>query len=226
MAIVARVRSKRIVWIGAYAVISLILGVWGAYDYWVRIPEHDASYDVYAEIKEVFDLLEKRAQSARLTDAEIAQYELAKSKMASFIGGAPEPIPFYDPPLQLWVYVVGCGAIGFPWCCWTIVQLRRKEFSLDDAGNLTANGVALASANMATIDMSKWMSKSIATVVGINGERIKLDDYMLQDLHLIVGALAHRFEPALWTLEATKVKSAEDEANVNQSAESTGTEST
>ena len=211
MAVVARVRGKRIVWIGAYAILSFVLGVWGAYDYWVRIPEHEANYAAYGGIKSKFDELEKRSATIPLTPVEVAEYDAAKTALASFVGGAPEPVPAYDRPLQLWVYFVGCGLLGTPWCCMMILKLRRQHFEFDDAGNLSALGVRIAAENIASIDMSQWMNKSIATVHGVGGERIKIDDYMMENANLIIGSLANRFEPLLWNTDATKVKPPEEE---------------
>ncbi len=220
MALIAVPRTKRIAWLIAYAALSLILGVWGAYDYLVRIPDSEARYVVFAEQRETFDRLQKRAETATLTSAEVAEYDAAKAVIEGFKeGGAPEPVPVYDRPLQLWVYVVGCGVIGTPWCLWSLVLLRRQRLELDAEGTLISNTGRLPEAQVKSIDMNRWMSKSIAVVNGSSGEVIKIDDYMLEGAHLIVGRIANRLEPLVWNTDATRVKSPEENSEVDESSQ-------
>ena len=60
--------------------------------------------------------------------------------------------------------------------------------------------------HIADIDLSKWMSKSIATVVTTDGKRIVLDDYKYRGMDKLVGALATRFYPDDWTPDARDLK--------------------
>ena len=60
--------------------------------------------------------------------------------------------------------------------------------------------------DIADIDMSQWMKKSIAQLGHTDGRRIALDDYLYQDLHLIVGAIAARLHPEQWDEQARIVK--------------------
>jgi len=89
----------------------------------------------------------------------------------------------------------------------------RKRYTLNEQGDLKlANGQLWKRDEIADIDMDKWMRKSVALVKHTDGIReAKLDDYIHQDMHLIVGALAHRFYPDQWTEDARPVKSEEDE---------------
>lgn len=206
MAVVATARQKRVLWLVAYAILSFVLGVWGAYDYWVRIPAHEREYAEFSANKEVFDLLEAKASATALTESEIRSYTAAKLVLQSFKDATPEPVPAYDRPLQLWVYIIGCGVVGAPWMLYAVSKLRRQRLELDNDGNITMNGVLMKSEQIQSIDMSRWMSKSIATVHGTNGESIKIDDYLMQDAHLIVGRVAHRFAPEDWNIDGTRVK--------------------
>ncbi len=211
MAVVATARKKRVLWLVAYAILSFVLGVWGGYDYWVRIPAHERDYAEFATNKEVFDLLEAKAATSALSESEIRSYTAAKLALQRFKDATPEPVPAYDRPLQLWVYIIGCGVMGGPWMLYAVAKLRRQRLELDNDGNLTMNGVSLKNEHIQSIDMSRWMSKSIATVRGTNGESIKIDDYLLQDAHLVVGRIANRFQPEDWNVDGTKVKPTEVE---------------
>ncbi len=89
-----------------------------------------------------------------------------------------------------------------PWMLWSLLVTRRQVYRLDDDGTLAAPQGTWPAQEIADIDMSRWMAKSIAWVVHRDGARIKLDDYRFRDLHLIVGAIAARLHPDLWTAEA------------------------
>ncbi|MSR69928.1 MAG: hypothetical protein EXS17_06235 [Phycisphaerales bacterium] len=210
MAVVATARKKRILWLGAYALLSSVLAVWGAYDYWVRIPNHERQYAEFTQQKETLDRLEAKAATTSLSEDEKRTYSDANGVLQSFKDSTPEPVPAYDRPLQLWVYIVGCGVLGVPWLLFGIVKLRRQRLELDNEGNITLNGQSLKCDQIQSIDMARWMSKSTATVRGTNGESLKIDDYLLQDAHLIVGRIANRFSPELWNADGTKVKASEE----------------
>jgi hypothetical protein len=42
-------------------------------------------------------------------------------------------------------------------------------------------------------------------VVTTDGKRIVLDDHDFKNMHLIIGAIAHRMMPDTWTTEAKRV---------------------
>jgi len=54
------------------------------------------------------------------------------------------------------------------------------------------------------------MSKSVATVNHTSGRSAVLDDHLYKDLHLIIGQLAHHFDPEQWTEDARPVKKPTD----------------
>jgi hypothetical protein len=92
--------------------------------------------------------------------------------------------------------------MGVPWFLWTWIGTARRHYSLEDDGTLVAPEGRFGRADIADIDMDKWMSKSLATVVLTDGRKIVLDDYKHRDMHLIVGALASERYPEKWSPEA------------------------
>jgi hypothetical protein len=122
---------------------------------------------------------------------------------------APQPPAAYDRPLNFWVYFVGCGVLGVPWFLWKLCTQRRLCVGLNDDGDLIDGDKTFPAATISGIDMSKWMSKSLAnvSVEGVEAP-FALDDYVYQDAYLVVGALAHRFDPEGWTEEAKPIKAA------------------
>ena len=86
-------------------------------------------------------------------------------------------------------------------------------FELSDDGNISTPEGSWSANEIKDIDMSTWISKTAkarltwtAKVVIDGREPIVLDDYMYQDMHLIIGALAHQFYPDDWTPLARRVK--------------------
>ncbi|MSR28749.1 MAG: hypothetical protein EXS03_04130 [Phycisphaerales bacterium] len=227
MALVASARPSRIAWFIGYIVLCAGFGLWGAYDYWVRIPREEAEFAQFNEIKDAKEALELKAQngSTPLTPTEIASYERRTAEFQRYAEGAPEPVPVYDRPLQLWVYVVGCGILGTPYFAWSLAKLKRRRTELTDRGDLFVDGQTLDAIDIQGIDMSRWMSKSIATVQGRGGQRLVLDDYLLKDTQYIVGRIAHRYHPDLWKEDATKVEVPDEDGTPAQSS-ATGAEAT
>lgn len=207
-------RTKRLVWLVVYSVLCFGLGVWGAYDYWIRIPHDEQQYAEFESVKGTFDSLQKKADEGKsLSAEERTAYEKSKKLMAGF-QPPPTPVPAWDRPLQLYVYVIGCGIISAPWFLWTLMKARGRRVELtelSDAGVLRSSNATIEVRQAIEIDMSRWMSKSIATVRGPGGASIEIDDYMLADGHKVVGFFAHRFSPAEWTTEAKRVTAAPDD---------------
>jgi len=226
MVIIATIRLKRTLWLWSYTVICLVLGVWGAYDYWIKIPRNERDYAAFVVEKGKFDQLEKESQSHELSETNKQEYASIKSFLASFTDGVPEPVPAYDRPLQLWAYIIGTGCIGTPWFLWTLLKNRKMRVEIDDNGTLTDGRVKLRASQIKSIDMSKWMSKSIATVHGTANEIIVIDDYMLENGAAIIGLIAHRFEPENWTIEARRVVKDDDSSALSDSPSDQGSATT
>lgn len=225
MPVTCVLRTKRFVWLLVYTVICFGLGLWGAYDYWVRIPHDEQRYKEFESVKGTFDSLQKKADEGKsLSAEERVAYEDSKKLMAGF-QPPPTPVPAWDRPLQLYVYVIGCGILSAPWFLRSLLKVRGKRVELtelSDAGILRSGNITIEVREAIEIDMSRWMSKSIATVRGPGGATIEIDDYMLEDGAKVVGFFAHRFSPAEWTTEAKRVTAAPDDSEVapNDSAAS------
>lgn len=123
--------------------------------------------------------------------------------------GTPEPPSAYDRATQ-WFFI---ASLPFaPWFFWLFLKARRQNFKLDDDGTLhfasdSEFGTgAWTAAEIADIDMSRWMAKSIAWVVKTDCTRLKLDAYVHKNLHLIIGAIASQKHPEEWDAEAKPVK--------------------
>lgn len=222
MALESRIRP-RIFWFNVgYAVLCAILGAWGAYDYWERIPRQDAAF---AEYRSATERVKRYADMSvpgapRLTAEQEADYQAARQVVDKFASGAPTPVAAYDRPLQLWVYMIGCGILGTGWCLVSVVRTSSRSFALDDDGTLRIGARAIGRDDVEGVDMSRWMAKSIAKLRMRGGEILVLDDYKYTGLHLLVGHYAHRFEPQRWNADATPVKRGADASAVAANAES------
>ena len=205
------------------AVACAFFGAWGWYAYAVRIPNAETAFAEYVELQTAKDGFEKRvAKNETLSQAEQAEFIRVKQAINDRFKETPAPPPTYDRAVQLWVYVVGCGVLGTPWALWSLLSLRRRSFQVTDDGMLvTPEGTCRLDA-VHDIDMSRWMSKSIAVVTLENGATSVMDDYKYKQLHLIVGAIAHRLYPDQWTAEAkvAKRKGSGDAAEVSDTEDS------
>ncbi|MHC4415124.1 MAG: hypothetical protein ACYS0G_07565 [Planctomycetota bacterium] len=93
-----------------------------------------------------------------------------------------------------------------PYFIWRFIRTRRQVYVLDDEGSLHMPGRTWQAREISDIDMKRWMAKSIAHVVHTDGTRVKLDDYLHRNLHLIIGAIASRLYPEAWDAEAKPIK--------------------
>jgi hypothetical protein len=208
MALESRIRPRNFWFTAGYAIMCALLGLWGAYDYWERIPRQEAEFAEYqsatARTKRYADMSVPGAP--RLTAEQEADYQAARDVIDKYAAGAPTPVAAYDRPLQLWVYMIGCGILGTGWCVVSLARTASRSFRLDDDGTLHAGARRIGHDDVTGIDMSRWMSKSIATLEVRGGAPLVLDDYKFGGMHLIVGTYAHRFDPQVWNADATLAK--------------------
>ena len=270
-------------------VVCLGLGLWGVYDYFVRIPHEAEAYQRFRVCESVRDALEPRSDETsngsnhdqRVSTAE----ELVDARVSALLGGTGngdslQSVPENEEELQRkaerlqdavqsldsdgqkqwlvalalfknalntprdpsetlkgvhqaawkvasdgvaafddaappgkWDRLTQIGFIlcllGVPWAGWSLVRAKSERFVLNDDGTLVTPEGEYAPEKIADIDMSRWMKKSIAYVVITDGQRIKLDDYLHRNTHLIVGAIASQMYPDQWTEDAREVKTAE-----------------
>jgi len=93
-----------------------------------------------------------------------------------------------------------------PYYTWSTLRTKSRVYALDDDGTFRSPAGSWAGDEIADIDMSRWMSKSVAFVVHDDGRRVKLDDYIYKNTHLIVGALAAARYPDQWDEDARERK--------------------
>ena len=152
------------------AIICLVLAVWGAYDLWVKIPAQEKAVERFSDVEARLDALQAKVDGgATLNEEEQAQYEELERQASS----PPVPPSTFDKFVQ-WMFI-SC-ILGVPWCLWSIYGLKSRNYELDEEGNLTlASGATWTRDEIAGIDMSRWMAKSIAHVEHTDGRREKLD---------------------------------------------------
>ncbi len=137
-------------------------------------------------------------------------WELTQPVINAF--GSVTPPATFDRMVQ-WAFIACLPA--FPWYLIVYFRAKSKKYKLTAEGKLHLPGEEDPwSLDLITgIDMSQWMSKSIATVNHTSARSAVLDDHLYKDLHLIIGQLAHYFEPGAWTEDARPVKKPTEEAH-------------
>lgn len=203
------------------AALCLAFALWGAYDYWIAIPQRERDATNFQRLQESFVDFERRNAVRPLPQAELDQWAAVRDQIDAFQGRVPEPPPKWDRPVQLWLYIVGCGVLGVPWCLWALWSLKRRNVRLEEDGTLVHREGRWGAEEVSGIDMNRWMEKSVATLQHRDGATLLLDDYKHRNMHLIVGHYAHRFHPELWQADARQVKGADEERSTASVAETT-----
>src|SRR5687767_13201078 len=152
------------------AVLCAVFGLWGAYDYWVAIPRQEAIYAEYEAAKTEAARVEKLALSQPLSDQDRLAFDQATATVNRLAptGAAPVRPGKWD-RLTQWFFI-SCLPFTF-YGIWLYKKAKRQVFRLDEQGTLHfAGDAALGSgawtqAEIADIDMSRWMAKSIAYAV-------------------------------------------------------------
>jgi hypothetical protein len=194
------------------AVLFLGLGLWGVYDYVVAIPAKQDKYDQFVQKTQRKEELDREKAAGVMPDqAKMDEYDQIGQWLTAQ-KDTPTPPSALDRATQ-WFFI---ASLPFaPWFLWLYVKARRQSYRLDDEGTLhfvgdPALGTGAWSQNeIADIDMSRWMAKSIAWLVKTDSTRLKLDAYLHKDLHLIIGAIANRMHPDDWDAEAKPIKKLE-----------------
>jgi hypothetical protein len=189
------------------AVVCAVFGIWGWYDYSVSIPRREAAFQEFVQLRDAREAFERRAEAKEtLSAADQAELQRVNATLNERFREVPAEPGAFDKNVQLWVYVVGCGILGTPYAVWSLLSLRKRRFEVTEDGMLRTPEGSCPIDEVRDIDMSRWMSKSIATATLANGATSLMDDYKYKYTHLIVGAIAHRLYPDQWTPEAKVVK--------------------
>ena len=195
--------------------LCVVFGVWGAYDYWVKIPRQEAVAIEYQRLLDRTLEIESQVskQNGLATPEQKAEHEQVKVELLAISpDGSVPSMPSKFNRMTQWIYIA-CIPVA-PLFFIMLYKARRQRYTLDDdgmlhfAGDKELNSGSWKADEIADIDMSRWMAKSIAHVVHADGRRLKLDAYLHRDLHLIVGAIASRLYPDQWDSQGKMVKSA------------------
>lgn len=190
--------------------------IWGAYDLWVAIPRRAHLAQRFTELKQKLDQLDAARQDSAATgqqptQAQIDEYTRVSGELAEIAPGGKVPAPpsKFDKNVQ-WIYIA-CGPFALMPAL-SLLRLRRQRYRLEENGTLHFEGDRelgsgdWQASDIADIDMHRWMAKSVAWVVHLDGRRLKLDAYLHSDLHLIIGSIAARLHPDAWQPDARPVK--------------------
>jgi hypothetical protein len=198
-----------------YGLLFLVLGVWGGYDMWVSIPRRQATFDQWKALKDEYAGLrekkDKLPQGVDVSPEDLARYAQLEQQLKALSPDGSELVaPGALDRVVQWVYL-SCLPFA-PVFLWQYVKAKRQKYRLDDDGTLYFEGDpqlgsgAWPQAEIADIDMSRWMMKSIAYPMHKDGRRLVLDAYLHKNLHLIIGVIASRFYPTQWDTEAKLIK--------------------
>lgn len=118
---------------------------------------------------------------------------------------AQEP-SVYDRPVQ-WLFIL--SLLFVPYYAWVLLNFTPRKYWIDENGTLHMPEGTWKQDEISDIDMSRWMAKSTAWVVHVDGSRVKLDAYIYKNLHLIIGNIAHGLYPESWEIDARRIKPVE-----------------
>lgn len=191
-------------------VVCIVFGLWGTYDLFVKIPAEEARADRFDAVNSRLDELQRtRADRGALSDAEVAEAEELERELQSYDGTPDRPSRF-DRLVQ--ILAMSC-LLGAPYFFWVLSRSRRTVYQLEPDGTLVLpDGEKWPQASIHDLDMSRWMSKSVAVVIHADGRRLKLDDYVHAGVDKIVGRLAARLHPGRWTEDARRIDPGSDAA--------------
>lgn len=209
----------------SYGIRMLFIGVlmvafaaWGAYDYWVKIPRVNRTFQEYETAKAKFDELEQQKNNLHTSGMTLAELERFKQQYDAAVaelnrltpGGAPPVKTGKWDPLTCWIFM-SCLPCA-PYFFFLFVKTKKQKYKLDEQGTLHFEGDpklgsgSWTQSDIADIDMSRWMKKSIAYAIHQDGTRLKLDAYLHRNLDLIIGAIASRLRPTEWDDQAKPIK--------------------
>ena len=154
--------------------------------------------------------LQVNAQSRIASDSKL--YEVTK----------PSKFDWY----MQWVFAI-CIPFAF-YYLYLYFKMRGKAivYCFADDGTLTTPEGTWNSEEIVGIDMSRWIAKTgnarstwTAKAELGGGKKVVLDDYIYKDMHLIIGALAHRFYPEEWSPLAKRVKNESEDVQIDAQEE-------
>ena len=198
-----------------FAILCAAFGLWGWYDYSIKIPNLEADCVAFDQAKDTMKKLEMQSNTTALKNTQTEEFAAAKKTIDEITArnsGAPTKPSQYDRTMQMWLYIIGCGVLGTPFFILPIIQAMKKKYVLQDDGTLHCPQGIFTVDQIAEIEMNRWCAKEgdrrstwTATVVTTDGKRIVLDDHDYKNMHLVIGGIAHRMMPDQWTADAKRV---------------------
>lgn len=185
-------------------------GLWGVYDGWLAWPREAAQWREY---NEVYLPLEDRVRKGEsLIGEDFRSWNELKAKYPQ----APRQRTDTDVGIQRWIIVPLCFGVGALFLLTWRLSARRS-YTYNDDGSLVAPEGAFRADEMTGIDMTRWMSKSIAMLEISGGPKgggkaVKLDAWIYANLEDIIETLNKRFHPDEYKSEdATEPETDADE---------------
>jgi hypothetical protein len=175
---------------------------------WIRTENREQTLAVLAVFAAAVTEADRRSTSTPLTPTYQVAHEVAKGIINET--GEVSPPGRFDRATQ-WFFMLCLPCV--PWFLWSWWKAKRRVHRLDDDGTLHGpGGEAWSRDQIAGIDMSRWMSKSVVHVEHADGRRMKLDDYVHRNVHRIAGAIASERHPDEWDTEGKPKTREEDGA--------------
>ncbi|MCL4197756.1 MAG: hypothetical protein KJZ69_09725 [Phycisphaerales bacterium] len=169
-------------------------GCWGVYDGWVAWPRQAAAWKEYQEFRNLED---KRLASPgeTLMGEEYRRWDALRTKYPK----APRERSDLDVSFQQYLIVPVCFGVSALFLITWMISARRR-YTYNDDGSLIAPEGAFRADEMTGIDMTRWMSKSIAMLEIAGGPKgggkaVKLDAWIYAGLEEVIETLNRRFHP-------------------------------
>lgn len=176
-------------------------GAWGVYDGWFAWPRQA---EAWREYNEVYLPLEQRARDGEsLIGEDFRRWSELKARYPK----APKERTETDVWIQRWIIVPACFSIGALFLLTWGISAKRT-YTYNDDGSLIAPEGTFRADEMTGIDMTRWMSKSIAMLeIGGGpkggGKAVKLDAWIYAGLEDVIEALNRRFHPGEYERSGT-----------------------
>lgn len=174
-------------------VLFVSFGCWAAYDGWILFPSEAAKWREY---NDVYLPLESRVrEGGTLVGDDARTWNELKAKYPQ----APKERTELDVWIQRWLILPVCFGVGTLFLI-TWALSARRVYTYNDDGSLVAPEGTFRADEMTGIDMTRWMSKSIAMLeIGGGpkggGRAVKLDAWIYAELEDVIEALNRRFHP-------------------------------
>ncbi|GEM_PF-3685476 len=193
-------------------VLFVSFGCWAAYDGWILFPSEAASWREY---NDVYLPLESRVrEGGTLIGDDARTWNELKSKYPQ----APKERTELDVWIQRWLILPVCfGVSALFLVTWALSA--RRVYTYNDDGSLVAPEGTFRADEMTGIDMTRWMSKSIAMLEISGGPKgggraVKLDAWIYADLEDVIESLNRRFHPEEYKSEAADADADDAEDDV------------